>query len=182
MTFPTLPASAIDLIFSTMVTTYGSDWFMKWEGIAEDVLRGKWATDLGGYVNRLDAIVYALEHLPVDRPPNSLQFRVICMAAPSPDPEPVPQLPGMPPKKADISRLHAAMARYEELRAERAKRPRQWAYDLQEREKRGEPLSDWQRQAWREAVRTNPAITLSGDFNTIENHVLPPAMQRKQQP
>lgn len=181
MTFPTLPASAIDLIFSTMVTTYGSDWFMKWEGIAEDVLRGKWATDLGGYVNRLDAIVYALDHLPVDRPPNSLQFRVICMGAPDPNPEEAPrQLPGMPAIKADISRLRKAMARYNEIRAERAKKPKQWAYDLQEREKRGDRLSDWQRKAWREALST--VVLAAGDFSVIENDVLPPAMKRRQTP
>lgn len=182
MTFPTLPPDSVDLIFSTMVTTYGSDWFMKWEGIDEDVLRGKWATDLGGYVNRLDAIVYALQHLPVDRPPNSLQFRVICMGAPDPNPADEPrQLPGMPAIKADLSRLRQVMARYNELCAERRKKPRQWAYDLQEREKKGEDLPNWHRQAWREALRTVPLANI-GDFNTIENHVLPPAMRRKQTP
>jgi len=180
MSFPTLPPAWVDRIFATLAVTYGSDWLMKWEGVDAQVLKATWAKELGGLVNRPDMIEHALNHLPVDRPPNVLQFRVICFGAPEKEHAPAPQLPGMPPKKADISRLHAAMARYKELREIARTKPKQWAYDLQEREKRGEALSEWQRQAWREVLAKVDLRTMGGPGVVIENDRLPPAMRRKE--
>lgn len=176
-----LPLSSVNEIFARMTVVYGSDWLMKWEGIDGDAIKDQWATDLGGFVNRLDAIQHALDHLPVDRPPNSLQFRVICMNAPYEAPpadkiEAAPQLPGMPPVKADITRLNAAFERYKELRAEAKKKPKQWAYDLQEREKRGEPLTEWQRKKWRDVLAEVKLPGIVGDFPPIPRECLPPGM------
>lgn len=179
MSFPTLPDSSINRIFSEMVLTYGSDWMMKWEGLDIDALRKQWAKDLGGFVNRLDAIEFALEHLPVDRPPNSLQFRVICMAAPAPDVPVQPQLPAMPPQKADISRLKAELGRLKTLQAETAKTPRAWAKRLRDQRN----LSHAQQQMVQTALSTddprNSHKPQIGDFNPIPPEALPPAMRKK---
>lgn len=184
MSFPTLPSAWIDQIFATMAVSYGSDWFMKWEGIEEAALRAKWATDLGAYINRGDAIKFALDHLPVDKPPNSLQFRVICMGAPRPDEAPQPQLPSMSPVKADISRLKSAMERYKELRAEAAKNPRGWAKALRARERAGEDIGTAKKLAWRAALRVDdPAVSNlgaagGGTIEVIPNEALPPGMRK----
>lgn len=180
---PILPDSWVDEIFARMTVAYGSDWIMKWEGVDAAAVKQQWAKDLGGFVNRKDAIIHALEHLPVDRAPNSMQFRVICMNAPYDDPMPAlpaPELPGMPPRKADISRLQDAMERYKQLREELKKKPRQWAYDLQEREKRGDHLSEWQRRAWRDALAGVQLPGIVGDFTPIPREMLPPGMGGQQ--
>lgn len=178
MSFPTLPNSWIDVIFSNLTLTYGSDWFMKWEGIDEDTLRAKWAKELGAFANRKDAIMHALEHLPVDRPPNVLQFRVICLGAPAPDVPVQPQLPAMPPQKADISRLKAELGRLKTLQAETVKTPRAWAKRLRDQRN----LSHAQQLMVQAALSTddpkNSRKPQIGDFNPIPPEALPPAMRK----
>ncbi len=196
MTFPTLPESWVDRIFAEMALTYGSDWLAKWEGLETQLIKARWAKDLGGFMARGDAIQYGLDHLPVDRPPNSLQFRVTCLAAPDPNPpsvdqmlgrnKDVPQLPGMPAKKADITKLKAALDRYKELRAEAAKNPRAWAKELRAKEKAGIPITPTQVAAWRVALRVDdPSISNigaagGGTIEVIPNEALPPGMRKGQ--
>lgn len=185
MTFPKLPSSWVDEIFAHLAATYGSDWLLKWEGMDDQAVKAKWAKELGGFVNRKDAIVHALKHLPVDRPPNVLQFRVICLGAPADEaPAAAAKVEDKTRRRAtpeDAARLKAAMARYQELRLEAAQKPKQWAYDLQAMEKAGEPLTDGQRAAWRAVLAKIELKTgLGGDFNPIENNALPPGMRKKE--
>lgn len=176
---PTLPPDWVDAIFAKMTATYGSAWLNMWEGVRADVVKGQWAVELGGFINRKDAIMHALEHLPVDRPPNSLQFRVICMGAPElTKPEAAPQLPGMPAQKADISRLITEVQRLKALQAEVKTKPKQWAWDLRQREKDGEALTDQQRKDWRLALHEADAHEkIGGEFKNIDIDCLPPGMR-----
>lgn len=188
MSFPTLPVSWVEEIFAQLALTYGGDFLLKYEGVDAEKLKTRWAQELGGFVNRKDAIVHALKHLPVDRPPNVMQFRVICMGAPEPEgvAEERAKIADSARRRAtpeDAARLRAAMKRYQELRAEAAKKPKQWAYDLQERDKAGEPLTEAARAAYkaclsRVEVRSGP----NGDFNPIDNSALPPGMRKKERP
>lgn len=174
---PSLPIFSVEEIFARMSVVYGSAWTSLWIGVNADDVKHEWATSLGFLAHRLDAIHYALDHLPVDRPPNVLQFRLVCLSAP--ESARAPQLPDMPPKKVDIARYRAAFTRLKELRADLKNKPRQWAYDLQERERRGETLSEGQRLAWREALRTVnlPPEAAGGTMNLVPVDCLPPAMR-----
>lgn len=185
MSFPTLPDSWVDEIFAHLAVTYGSDWLLKWEGMDDQAVKAKWAKELGGFVHRKDAIVHALKHLPVDRPPNVLQFRVICLGAPADEaPAAAAKVEDKTRRRAtpkDAARLKAAMARYHALRLEAAQKPKQWAYDLQAREMAGEALTMTQRTAWRDCLakielRGGPI----GDFNPVPNEALPPGMRKKE--
>lgn len=51
-----------------------------WEGIDPAAVRADWAEQVGKFSR--EAIQYALEHLPPDRPPNASQFKTLCHAAP----------------------------------------------------------------------------------------------------
>ena len=174
-----LPISSVEEIFSRMSVAYGSAWTLMWTGLDPQEVKHQWATELGAYANSPEKIHHALEHLPVDKPPNSLQFRVLCMNAPEPEPDPVPQLPGMPERKQDISRLRAAFQRYKELRKEMLKKPKEWAYRMQERERRGERLTAFEQQA---AIKKPVAKVedkhLGGHHTPIANEDLPPGMRR----
>lgn len=176
---PSLPISSVEEIFARMSVTYGSAWAQMWIGIDPEEVKREWADTLSAFASRPEAIHHALAHLPVDRPPNVLQFKVICMHAPRSD---APELPGLLAPKPDISRLHSVFQRLRELRVELKKKPKQWAYDLQERERLGESLTEGQRLAWREALAKNSAVDdmegLGGHFSLVENDRLPPGMRR----
>lgn len=173
-----LPISSVEEIFARMSVTYGSAWAQMWLGLNPDTVKDEWAVALGAYANRPEAIEHALEHLPVDRPPNVLQFKVICLHAPRAEVE--PQLPGLPAPKPDISRLKAVFLRFKEVRAEARKRPLKWAYDLQERERRGERLSEAMRMKWRAALaRGISEKEAMVEYKPIDPRCLPPGMRPK---
>lgn len=173
-----LPISSIEEIFSRMSVTYGAAWAQMWTGVDPASVKQQWAEELGGFLFRPEAIHHALEHLPVDRPPNSLQFKVICLHAPTLE-EAQPAKPKLNAPKPDISRLRAAFIRFKELRAELRKKPLHWAYTLQKREAAGERLTEQQRRDWREAIAHAQSAQLdsTGLFRAIEPESLPPGMR-----
>jgi len=173
-----LPIYSVEEIMSRLSVAYGSAWAQMWLGLDPAEVKAQWADALGPYLNKPEKIHHALAHLPVDRPPNSLQFKVICMNAPETEPDPVPQLPGMPERKADISRLRAAFLRFKELRKEMLKKPKEWAYRLQERERRGERLTAFEQQAWRDTLAKVEDKHVGGHHTPIANEDLPPGMRR----
>lgn len=78
-----LPEPWVDRIFSRLTLVYGTDFTRRWEGIEPDVVKADWARELSAYQQAPGAISYALENLPADKPPNVLQFKALCMRAPS---------------------------------------------------------------------------------------------------
>lgn len=170
-----LPISSVNEIFSTMSVTYGAAWAQMWIGMDFDEVVRKWSEELGFLIDRPDCILHALSHLPVDKPPNILQFKVICLGAPAPATQ--PQLPSMPPAKPDISRLRAAFMRLKELREARRTRPKQWAYDLQESERLGGALTEGQRKAWRAALSGVSEREAGSTPSLIDVDCLPPGMR-----
>ena len=69
-----------------------------------------WAEVLGGFTQNLEAIAWALQHLPADRAPTALQFRELCLQAPR------PALKALPEPKADPAVVDRVMREMSSLR------------------------------------------------------------------
>lgn len=166
-----LPFPWIDSLFARMLVRYGSAWVNLWEGVDMLAVKTDWATELGGLTN--DALKYGVVNLPLDKPPTLGQFKALCLRSPVGVQQRLLNEP-----KADPERVARIIA---SLRAKLAKRPPlQWAYDLQERSKRGESMTIAQEIAWREALTTPAADVDSKLFRTIDPENLPPAMRPRQ--
>lgn len=79
-----LPQSWVDRIFDKLSITYGKGFVLMYEGLDPNAVKANWAHELAGFYNKPEAIKHALEHLPLDRVPNVLQFRAICIGMPPP--------------------------------------------------------------------------------------------------
>ena len=83
-----LAANLIDRIFVRLTGIYGSQFTSKFRHVENGLDVGManakeaWAHELRNFGDRLEAIAYALEHLPTDHAPNALEFRDICRRAP----------------------------------------------------------------------------------------------------
>ena len=99
-----LPASWVDHLFGRLSLRYGAAFLRQWPDAPIDTLKADWADVLDG--TRGDSISYALRYLP-NNPPNAMQFRALCRAAPLPD------SPALPPPdvRADPERVSAIVAR-----------------------------------------------------------------------
>jgi hypothetical protein len=153
-----------------MAVRYASAWLNHWQGVDIDAVKADWANELGGV--SAAALKFGIVNLPIDRPPTVGQFKEICRRA--------PQLQApliVDAVKANPERVNAIVGR---LRGKLTKRDRlQWAYDLQDREKRGEDLTIAQQNAWRDALVTVPPDNMT--FANIDPACLPPAMRPAQQ-
>lgn len=99
-----LPASWVDHLFGRLSLRYGAAFLRQWPDTDIDTLKADWADVLDGTIG--DSISYALRYLP-SAPPNAMQFRSLCRAAPRPD---VPALPP-PDVRADPDRVRTIVAR-----------------------------------------------------------------------
>lgn len=165
-----LASQTVDAIFRRLLARYGSAWNAKWAGVPEEDVKTDWANVLGRFSR--EAVLYALEYLP-EFPPTAGQFREICIRAPQREPE--QQLLDAP--KPDPARLAAELERLHQMLKDRA--PKQWAYDLQEKERSGERLTEVQRQAWREALASNELPLNLGSY-TFQQEELPPGMRTRE--
>lgn len=162
-----LESKWVDAIHARLLVRYGSAWIAKYQGVPEQLVKQDWANELAGI--RGEAIRHALEHLPADFPPSVTQFRDLCLRAPE-APRPRIEAP-----KADPARVAAELKRMQDM--QRGAKPLQWAYMLQEREQRGDRLTEAQRAAWRLALQHRMDEGLGGAFTPIQADVLPPAMR-----
>lgn len=77
-----LPQSWVDALFARLSVRYGAAFLHQYGDADPEAVKADWAEALGGI--RGDAIAYALQYLPADRPPTALQFRDACLRAPAP--------------------------------------------------------------------------------------------------
>lgn len=91
-----LQSSWVDALFARLALRYGAAFLRQWPDVDVAVLKTDWAEVLDGVSGH--AIAYALEYLPSSHPPNAMQFRDLCRAAPAPkmarltdDPAPNPE-------------------------------------------------------------------------------------------
>lgn len=161
------PMALIQAIFAKMSVRYGTLWSARHDGTESMLLLRDWGIGLAGF--RKDAILFALDNLPEDSPPLLGQFKAMCVHSPEP-PMPVLEAP-----KPDRSRVANEIRRMREGQATRDRL--QWARDLQDRDERGEPLSEAQRIAYKAALQhTEPAAGMS--FAIVPDDSLPPAMRQ----
>lgn len=160
----------IDSLFARLGTRYGSAWLNLWEGFDLEAVKTDWRLELEGLPLR--KIKYGIVNLPLERPPATVAaFKAICIRCPDEQ----PPLLDAPP--ANPERVNAIVS---QLRTKLAKRHRlQWAYDLQEREKRGDSLSMAQQTAWRDALVQAPHTDM--EFKGIDPACLPPGMRPREQ-
>lgn len=85
-----LPIPWVERLFEKLTLVYGRDFLDRWKGMSMEDVKADWSRELSGFERNPDAIVYALDNLPPDRPPTVLQFRDMCRRAP---PKPVQMLP-----------------------------------------------------------------------------------------
>jgi hypothetical protein len=159
-----LSSQAIDGVFGRLAIRYGSAWFAKWDGIPIEMVKADWSEQL----ERLGvaAITHGLLNLP-EYPPSVTEFKAICFSKPEPQQSlPPPKRGPLPPEVAQkIKPL---------VDAWRTRKPLQWAYDLQERERLGDDLSITQRAAWRAVLQQQMDTTIVGAFSQIPEHLHPP--------
>lgn len=161
----------IDALFARLLLRYGAAWLRMWEGLDIEAVKADWASELGPLEAHPDAIKYALEHLPTDRPPQTVAaFRELCISRPDPTVKTLPApRGGIPPSVAEkLAAIGKGQAK-----------PNAWAYELQEREKAGEALTEAQRVAWRKAIAEVPMESVMMEFRPIDPECLPPAMRQE---
>lgn len=88
----------VNVVFTKLTLTYGRDFTGRWEGLDLGDVKNDWAHELRGYERAPHAVRYALKNLPA-KPPSVVEFKALCLRAPSPE---VPQLkaPRADPTKA----------------------------------------------------------------------------------
>lgn len=106
-----MESSWVDALLGRLAVRYGEAFLRQWVGVDRATVAADWANVLDGIGP--EAIRYALDHLPPDRPPNAMQFRALCRRA-SADERQAPALPA--PKhrgpSADVmARLRAVRER-----------------------------------------------------------------------
>ena len=167
-----LSQSAVERIFARMLARYGSAWSAKWQGVDVDAVKADWAMELEGVT--YDQIIYGLSYLPADWPPTVTWFREQCLRMPEPEVKRLPE-PAQPIPENVMAHLKRLADMHEETRK---RDPRAWAYRLQEREKSGERLTKFQRDAWREAL-TTVELPTAGTFFVIDEDKLPLGMRNQ---
>jgi hypothetical protein len=100
----TLPENWVNSIFDKLGVRYGTAFIAMYGDADTRAVKMDWAEVLGGFVNHPDALKYALDHLPCDKPPNATQFRAIARLAP---PE---VFKALNEPKADPGRVRDALA------------------------------------------------------------------------
>lgn len=153
-----LPESWVEHIWTVMRATYGAAFDRLWqcpEGVdpTEHVrqLKAVWGRGLARFQQSKHALTWGLENLP-ERPPNLVEFRSLCMSVPLPSDAP-PRLPNVTPNPHRVQAVLQGL----EMRIDRSRvrHQRAWAIELKALEERGENLTQFQRDAWREALRTH---------------------------
>lgn len=105
-----------DYIFGRMSAIYGNDFARKWDGIDAKLIRSEWTQTLGKFLTYKPSMDYALENLPPDRPPSSLQFRKICQGGPGIPMPDAAQIANNPTVKYTEEQKRKALAQLEALK------------------------------------------------------------------
>jgi Arc/MetJ-type ribon-helix-helix transcriptional regulator len=166
-----LPESWVEALFERLIVRYGAAFMRQYEQCEPALVKADWAQVLGGFQSRPDAIRYAIDNLPNERPPNALQFRALCNSVP--EPPPPPQIEGPKPQPSRVAALLDRMRAATE--AQRAG-PDMVASRLREIAKTRR-LTQAQMLALAECERVETPSGDMGQFRPIDPAVLPPGMR-----
>ena len=142
----TMPLPWVEKIFRKLTLVYGRDFVARWEGQEINDVIDDWALELAGFANWPEAIGWALNNLPPDRPPTVLQFRDICRRAPG------KAMPALPEPPADPERVQAELAKLASVPAAQRQDPKAWAHRIMARHAHGDRLSTISVRFAREAL------------------------------
>jgi hypothetical protein len=78
-----LPAEWVERIFQKLAVRYGVAFTSRWQGIDPELVKTDWAEQLGRFMNEPKRIAFALDNLPIDRPPTVGQFAEIASQMPT---------------------------------------------------------------------------------------------------
>lgn len=151
-----LPDAWTDKIFEKLAITYGTRFAAMYDGMAIEKVKSDWSATLSALQHRPEAISFALESLPPDHPPTSLQFRELARACPA---QPQRRLP-MPECDQKVKAEGIEVMRHFARNFGKIRNPLAWACKLQDRERRRESLTPFQKEAWRYALRADRADQL----------------------
>lgn len=134
-----LPLQVIDRLFDRLTITYGREFMARYDGLDANAVKSSWGYELSGYSGNLEAIGFALEHLPA-RAPNVVQFKEICLLAPV---KQELQLEGPKPDKARVAAEFAKLAPMREVRQSKNSLEERgaWARKILARKEAGEIIS-----------------------------------------
>lgn len=130
-----LPSPWVDRIFDKLTLTYGQAFLRRWQDLDIQAVKDDWAHELSGFQQSPQAITYALQNLPVDKPPTVLEFRAICRSRP---PEVFTALPAV---KLDAGRLEAHVATARRRMPKQAPGNRDWAHRIMARHTAGDKIN-----------------------------------------
>lgn len=142
----TMPLPWVEKIFRKLTLVYGRDFLSRWEGQEINGVIDDWALELAGFANWPEAIGWALNNLPADRPPTVLQFRDICRRAPG------KAMLALPEPPADPERLKAELAKLASVPVVQRQDPKAWAQRIMARHAHGDRLSTISVRFAREAI------------------------------
>jgi hypothetical protein len=120
---------------------FGRDFLARYDGLeieGPEGVKAEWADDLAGFQQSPAAIGYALDNIPSDRPPTSLQFRDLCRRAPQYAPKALPA----PPVDPEMAKAVRGV-----LKPIQGQGDREWAVKLRRRANEGYRLAMYQRDA-----------------------------------
>jgi hypothetical protein len=83
-----LPLPTIEDLFGRLGLVYGKSFLEQYVGYNLQAVKVNWAETLAGL--HTEAIEWAMDRLPEERPPNALAFRRLCMQYPEPAQPPAP--------------------------------------------------------------------------------------------
>lgn len=104
-----LPMPWVEKIFAKLQLTYGRAFILQYDGLEPAAVKSDWAHELAGYENHPDSIAFALQNLPMDKPPNVLQFRAMCRKAPPPVFKALPVPEATPEQREKVRRMIAEL-------------------------------------------------------------------------
>lgn len=141
-----LPTPWIDRIFDKLTLVYGQQFLRRWADIDLNAVKSDWGHELSGFERHPKAIAYALQNLPVDRPPTVLEFKRIANAAPE------EEVKRLPPPKADPEVIARELLKMAPIRQEITVDRKEWARRLMARHSGGEKLRPISLRFAREAL------------------------------
>lgn len=127
-----LPRSWVDKIFDKLTLVYGQPFLRRWADLDLEAVKADWAHELAGFEQHPEAIAWALQNLPTDKPPTVLEFRAMARKAPA------KELPRLEAPKADPAVVAAVVAGLNpSIRAPKGDDGKDWARRHLARHKEG---------------------------------------------
>lgn len=145
-----LPSPWVDRIFDKLTLTYGQAFLRRWQDLDIQAVKEDWAHELSGFQQSPQAITYALQNLPVEKPPTVLEFRAICRSRP---PEVFVALPAV---KLDADRLEAHVATARRRMPKHAPGNKDWAHRIINRHAAGDRVLPYTLHCAQQALGIKP--------------------------